>query len=152
MQQYDEVAIRNQGVKDGVTHYTTGIAVVYEGKVLLVRRSAADYLGGMFELPGGGVDEGETIESAAIRELREEIGLIVKDILGTFQGFDYVTPKKPHARQTNFAVTIQDVSKLSLSPQEHDEIAWVTEASYKTYLADNDVLMTSLNDLFQTLL
>lgn len=150
MQTYDENTIRAQAVKDGVTHIATGIAVIHKGRVLLVRRALDDYFGGMFELPGGGVDEGESIESAAVRELHEETGLEVEIMLGTFRGFNYTTPKKPQARQINFAVTVQDVSKLSLNPQEHDSAVWVTKTDYKTYLASNDELVTSLNDLFQT--
>ena len=42
------------------------------GRVMLVRHT---YLGGWW-LPGGGVDRGETIQDAAVRELREETGLI----------------------------------------------------------------------------
>lgn len=54
---------------------TLGVRVVVtdgEGRVLLVRHT---YLAGWW-LPGGGVDRGETTQAAAVRELREETGLI----------------------------------------------------------------------------
>ena len=57
----DENAIRDKAAKEGITHISTGVAVVNDGKILLVRRSIDDFLGGYYELPGGGVDDGETI-------------------------------------------------------------------------------------------
>lgn len=56
---------------------TLGVRVVArdaEGRVLLVRHT---YLAGWW-LPGGGVDRGETAAQAAVRELREETGLIAR--------------------------------------------------------------------------
>jgi len=38
----DEDAIRKQAEQDGVTHITTGVAVVKDGKVLVARRVAHD--------------------------------------------------------------------------------------------------------------
>jgi 8-oxo-dGTP pyrophosphatase MutT (NUDIX family) len=51
-------------------------AVVHDGpgRVLLVRR-ADD---GLWELPGGRIDVGETVSAAAIREVAEETGLQVR--------------------------------------------------------------------------
>ncbi len=120
----DEDSIRRQALKDGVTHFATGIAVFQNGKLLVVRRVAYDdFLAGEWELPGGGVDVGETIEQGAIRELKEETNLDTDKVLGTFEGFDYTTPKKPKVRQINF--------KMSTKPgdmvlTEHDAFKWIT--------------------------
>jgi ADP-ribose pyrophosphatase YjhB (NUDIX family) len=53
------------------------IAVFREGKVLLATRTEAPY-GGMFTLPGGLVELGESLEAAALRELREETGVLAR--------------------------------------------------------------------------
>lgn len=53
-----------------------GIALE-EGRLLLVKRSRPPYAG-IWSLPGGKLDRGETIESALIREMREETGLQIE--------------------------------------------------------------------------
>ena len=47
-----------------------------EAALILTRRSAAlTHHAGQWALPGGLVDEGESVQDAALRELREEVGL-----------------------------------------------------------------------------
>ena len=52
-----------------------GIVLIQDGKVALIERHRAglDY----FVFPGGGVDEGESPEQAAVREAMEELGVDV---------------------------------------------------------------------------
>lgn len=54
----------------------SGIILIHEGKLALIERhrQGRHY----FAFPGGGVDEGETDEQAAIREAEEELGIRVK--------------------------------------------------------------------------
>ncbi len=47
------------------------IAVFRDGKVLLARRARPR----LWSLPGGRIEPGETAEQAALRELREEVGV-----------------------------------------------------------------------------
>jgi len=49
-------------------------AIFRDGRVLIVRR-ARPPAHGLYTLPGGGVELGETLEGAIIREVREETGL-----------------------------------------------------------------------------
>ena len=46
-----------------------------DGRVLLAQRPAGKSLAGLWEFPGGKVDDGETPEQALIRELQEELGI-----------------------------------------------------------------------------
>jgi 8-oxo-dGTP diphosphatase len=51
-------------------------AIFRDGRVLIVRR-ARPPAHGLCTLPGGGVELGETLEQAVIREVREETGLAI---------------------------------------------------------------------------
>ncbi|MEQ3551581.1 NUDIX domain-containing protein [Pseudonocardia nematodicida] len=51
-----------------------GAAVVRDGRVLVAQRSYPAELAGRWELPGGGVEPGETESDALVRECAEELG------------------------------------------------------------------------------
>jgi len=46
-----------------------------DGRVLVAQRPPGKDMAGLWEFPGGKVDDGETPEAALIRELREELGI-----------------------------------------------------------------------------
>jgi 8-oxo-dGTP diphosphatase len=54
------------------------VAIVREGKVLLIKRAYAPYQH-LWTLPGGRMEVGETIEQCAIREIAEEVGLVIRN-------------------------------------------------------------------------
>jgi 8-oxo-dGTP diphosphatase len=49
-----------------------------DGRVLLAQRPKGKPLEGLWEFPGGKMGEGELPEAALIRELGEELGIVVK--------------------------------------------------------------------------
>lgn len=62
-----------------------GAVVVHGGRVLLVKRGRPP-LAGEWSIPGGVLEVGETLRQAAVREAREETGLVVEpqELLGVF--------------------------------------------------------------------
>ncbi len=54
-------------------------AILREGKVLIIRR-AAGLATGIYTLPGGVVEPGETLTQAVIREVREETSIEIEPI------------------------------------------------------------------------
>ena len=49
-----------------------------DNRVLIAQRPAGKALAGLWEFPGGKLEQGERPESALIRELYEELGIITK--------------------------------------------------------------------------
>ena len=50
-----------------------------DGRVLLAQRPEGKAMAGLWEFPGGKIETGEAPEEALIRELREELGIAVKE-------------------------------------------------------------------------
>jgi 8-oxo-dGTP diphosphatase len=50
-----------------------------DGRVLIAERPAGKVMAGLWEFPGGKVHEDERPEDALIRELKEELGIVVRE-------------------------------------------------------------------------
>lgn len=88
------------------------------GRLLAARRTAPPALCGLWELPGGKVEAGETEPDALRRELREELGVEV--IVGEFVG------RWPLDR--GFALHVYLAATTSGVPMplaDHDAIRWL---------------------------
>ncbi len=58
--------------------FVSAVALIdADGRVLLAKRPEGKTLAGLWEFPGGKVEDGETPEAALIRELKEELGIDV---------------------------------------------------------------------------
>jgi len=60
-------------------HLAVSAAIFRADRLLIVRRARAPGLG-LYTLPGGGVELGETLQEAVIREVREETGLDIEPL------------------------------------------------------------------------
>lgn len=63
-----------------------------DGRVLITQRPEGKPMAGLWEFPGGKVEDGETPEATLIRELREELGIETKEACLaplTFASHDY---------------------------------------------------------------
>ncbi len=103
-------------------HYTVTAAVIWRGgRVLLAQRPLEGLLGGLWEFPGGKLQDGEDLVSCLQREIDEELGVEVQvvDMIGVYQ----------HA-YSHFKVTLHAFScKLSNGSQprpiQAQDLRWV---------------------------
>lgn len=113
-----------QAQKDGVQKLVVGAYVMRDDKILLIQRSATeDFLPNMWEIPSGGVDDGEGLIEALQREVFEETGLMLGKVGKFSDFFDYVSGSGRKARQFNFIVTASGA--VQLNPVEHQAHVWV---------------------------
>ncbi len=102
------------------THVAVG--VIYNSdkdKVLITKRTAKQHLAGLWEFPGGKLEDSEDVMSALSRELYEELGIVVK-YAKQFTTISYDYPDK------KILLDIWEVSEWSGEPasRENQEIAW----------------------------
>lgn len=96
-----------------------------EGKILVLRRSKTDpHAPGRVDFPGGGVDEGEELLAAAVREIQEETGIEVA-AADLQLGFAYTS--EPNA-EGDIITRLLFIGKIATATvnlsYEHDAFWW----------------------------
>lgn len=66
---------RKKSVKKVPTHRIATAVVRRNGRLLITRRASSGLLGGLWEFPGGRIENRETAEQACLRELKEETNI-----------------------------------------------------------------------------
>jgi 8-oxo-dGTP diphosphatase len=108
----------------GIERVSVGALIVRDGRALLLRRSPGDFLGGLWELPGGQLEPEETILDTVQREVVEESGLRFCAASGFVGSFDYLSASGRCVRQFNFVVSTGP-GEPRLRTGEHNAAAWI---------------------------
>ncbi len=102
-------------------------AIVRDGNVLLVRRARAP-ANGLFSLPGGVVEAGETLHEAVMREIREETSIAIEPV--ALAGFrETVTRDSDNRVERHFVILPFAARWIAGEPilnEELSEARWVT--------------------------
>jgi 8-oxo-dGTP diphosphatase len=96
------------------------------GRLLLIRRGHEPSRG-LWSLPGGRVEPGETLEQAVVREVREETGLDVR--AGAVVGSVLIPAGAVVYDVTDFACTPVDPSAEPFFGDDADDVRWVDVAA-----------------------
>ena len=109
-------------------------------RFLIVQRNRKKHLGLKWEFPGGKVMEGETFEEALLREIKEELNIII--ILQ-----DKIAEEKYKDEKIDLVLHYYLCNEKSgtIKLNEHEDLAWVEKKDFDKYdFAEGDRNILSL--------
>ena len=127
-------------LKRGIDYIGVGVGACIlneTGEVLLAQRGPlAKNERGTWEIPGGGVEFGETLEAALKREIFEEIGVEI-EIISLLQVCDHILPaEKQHWVSPTFICKIISGEPTIKEPGKCSDMGWFSlEAAAKLPLS-----------------
>ncbi len=126
-----------------------------EKKFLLIQRAPKDdSLPGFWELPSGGIDEGEDMETSVIREVKEESGIdISHEDLKLVDSESYSFTKEngdiKNVTETTYLVSLDNTPEVILS-DEHVNYQWVSLLELEDVFEDKeDLIYKRVNRIFK---
>ena len=109
---------------DGIEKFVVGAIITNKkGDIFLVKRKSNDFMGGIYEIPGGKTEKGEKILSALLREIKEETNLDINKVNSYIDKFDYLSQNGKKCRQFNFKI---EVTGGPILLTEHENYKWLS--------------------------
>ena len=130
--------------------YVAGHALIKneQGEYLILKRAACnDYMPLKWDIPGGTVEVGETVEEAIKREITEECSLNVLPIAPVYIYSNL--SQIPNRQTVQIVYYCKYISgKINLNPEEHEEYKWISKEDLADYdkIAFLDSLYTNAYD------
>jgi ADP-ribose pyrophosphatase YjhB (NUDIX family) len=100
-----------------------GCAIIADNRLLLVRR-LRDPESGCWGLPGGKVDFLEPVEQAVIREIREELGIVLRDLRLLCVVDQIDAERGEHWVAPTYITSRFDGEPRNLEPEKHGGMDW----------------------------
>lgn len=128
--------MQKNSYNDGVTmdsrfKVRSGVHLIFrkDGKILLLKRRSTGYDDGKFGLVAGHLDEGETLTQTAIREVNEEIGVLIKSQdLQPIHFLNSIDSEKNEYVLVFFAIDKWINEPKNMEPEKCSEMIWAEES------------------------
>lgn len=107
-------------------------------KVFLPRRALSKkFFPGVWEMPGGHIDFGETMVKGLKREIKEELGMDIP-VGDPFFVFTYLNDVKgSHSIEViYFAEFINPIKEIKINPEDHAEFGWFSLAQIDKIMSE----------------
>ena len=116
----------------------TAAILFKDGKVLIARRKQGQSHAGLWEFPGGKIEDSETPQACLERELEEELGLRVR-------AGRIIAESEDHADHGSFIILAVEAELVGgeITLKVHDAFQWASLQDLSTYRfapADRDLI------------
>jgi 8-oxo-dGTP pyrophosphatase MutT (NUDIX family) len=139
------------------TRYSAGLAIVFDGKVLLGHSTGRKSNTG-FGISKGGIDDGESVIEAAIRETREEFGIKVPMSLIKSPEYTFIVTSRKYKYNKvvyYYIVELESLAQIGLKelkvPKKQLQVKEVDSARFMDREEANKHIMLSQIPVLQNL-
>jgi 8-oxo-dGTP diphosphatase len=123
----------------GIFNVAVEAVVIHKGKILITQRAFdRPHAPGEWEILTGRVDQGETLEEALIREVNEEVKLVVKPLYPFNTFHFYRGPEKAEHLGISFICEYLS-GKVELNDHEQINFKWATAQEALTLIKDPSI-------------
>lgn len=125
-----------------------------KNQILIIKRSDNDdSMPGVWELPSGGIEENESIEESVLREVKEEVGIVLDSCgeLVDTEKYQFTNKKGvlKEVTEYTFLVKVNDIPEVILST-EHSNYAWANYNELLNFFNDeDDLIYRRINRIFK---